>query len=296
VRAGRVEGLWLDGEWINTTFVPEGGLSEIWKSQNIFPPKELEGIWEPDWIHYEEIEKWVSENTYDNRPPYVSFGGSRINETRHYYAYGGTIVAYEGGNYWIEGVPLIEHIADNEVKTTAIYYDGSWINATGRVEFVEEPFVAASDFLFEFKSSFHGYIEKSSTVPNGYLSDFSSVGGRAEGSAPITFVFEFDNVWEPYESRLILLNGSVNVGNLWKPDELLKDNELTLYTALYNYVAERTVDGVKVNTDSIAVELMTIKLERIEGSYLFNAILSGDQRFAFDVSGIEVFIVEEEAP
>jgi hypothetical protein len=295
VMAGRVEGLWLDGEWVNTTLVPEGGLSEIWKSQNIFPTKELEGIWKPNWIPYEEIKNWISENADDNFPPYVSFGGARSNDTGHYYTYGGTIFTYEGGNYWIEGVPLIEYVADNEVKATAIYYDGSWIDATGKVEFVEEPFVAASDFLFGIKSSFHGYIEKSSAVPSGYLGYSSSVGGRVEGSAPITSVFEFDNVWEPYQSRLIVLNGSVDVGNLWKPDELLKDNELTLYTALNSYVADNTVDGVKVNTASITAKLMTIQLERTEGSYLFNSILSDDQRFTFDASGLEVFIDEEEA-
>ena len=161
VEAGRVEGLWLDGEWVNTTWVPEGGLLEIWRAQNIFPPKELEGIWEPNWIPYESIhEKLASENPDDISPPYVSFGGSRSNDTGQYYTYGGRIFAYEGGNYWIEGVPLIEYVADNEVKATTIYYNGSWIDATGRVEVVEKPFVAASGFLFGLQSSFQGYSEK----------------------------------------------------------------------------------------------------------------------------------------
>ena len=93
-----------------------------------------------------------------------------------------------------------------------------------------------------------------------------------------------------------MLNGSINVGNSWKPDELLKDNEITLYTQLNNYVAEHVVNGVKVNTASIVAELMTVQLDRTEGSYLFNSILSGGQRFAFDASGMEVFVVEEEAP
>jgi len=292
VMAGRVEGLWLDGEWVNTTLVPEGGLTEIWRSQNIFPPKGLEEIWEPNWIPYGEIDKWISENIDDNFPPCVSFGGSRSNDTRHYYTHGGRIFAYEGGNYWIEGVPLIEYVADNKVKATAIYYDGSWIDATGRVEVVEAPFVTASDFLFGLQSSFHGYTEKSSAVPSGYSVAFSSVGG----GGPINSLFEFDNVWEPYQSRLILLNGSINVGNLWKPDGLLKDNELTLYTALNNYVAESVVNGVKVNTVSIATEITSVQLERTEGSYLFNSILPDNQRFAFAASGIEVFIVEEGAP
>jgi hypothetical protein len=291
VEAGRVEGLWLDGEWVNTTWVPEGGLLEIWRAQNVFPTKELEGIWEPNWIPYESIEnKLASENPHDNLPPYVSFGGSKSNDTGHYYTFGGRIFAYEGGNYWIEGVPLIEYVADNEVKATAIYYNGSWIDVTGRVEFAEKHFVAASDFLFGLQSSFQGYA-KSSAVPSGYLTDFSSVGG----AIPKSFS-EFDNIWEPYQSKLILLNGSIHVGNLWKPDELLKDNEITLYTELHNYVAERIVNGVKVNTASTTAELMTIHLERTEDSYLFNSILSGDQKFAFAASGIEVSIVEEEAP
>jgi len=33
---GRVEELWLDGKLYNKTWVPEGGLEEIWRSQNIF--------------------------------------------------------------------------------------------------------------------------------------------------------------------------------------------------------------------------------------------------------------------
>jgi hypothetical protein len=41
VEAGRVESLWLDGEWVNTTLVPEGGLLEIWRSQNIFSNKRV---------------------------------------------------------------------------------------------------------------------------------------------------------------------------------------------------------------------------------------------------------------
>ena len=292
VEAGRVEGLWLDGKWLNTTWVPEGGLVEIWRSQNIFPTKELEEIWEPNWIPYEAIQKTLaSERPDNNLPPYASFGGSRSNDTGHYYTYGGRIFAYEGGNYWIEGVPLIEYVADNEVKTTAIYYKGSWIDATGRVEVVEKPFVDASDFLFGTQIGFNGYTEKSSSVPSGYSVDFSSVE-----SAPIDSFFEFDNVWKPYQSRLILLNGSVDVGNLWKPDELLKDNEITLYTILSNYVAENIVKEVMANTASILAELTTIHLDRNQDSYLFNSILSDNQMLAFDASGIEVFIVKEEAP
>ena len=57
-------------------------------------------------------------------------------------------------------------------------------------------------------------------------------------------------------------------------------------------MAESIVNGVKVNTVSIAAELATVQLERTEGAYLFKSILSEDQTFRIDSSGIEVFIVQ----
>lgn len=291
VGGGRVEGLWLDGKWINITWVPEGGLAEIWQSENIFPPKALEGVWENNWYPYEAINflKNVTSKYPDQEmPPYVSFGGDRSNDMGEYYTWAGTVFTLEGGNYWIEGIPLKEYIADHEVKATIIYHNGTWIDVTERIELEERPFVFANDLLMQVQTSFHGYnpnIEEDSSSPVGSYVDSSSVEGFNH-----KFIYDFDNIWEPNQSRLILLSGSMDIDNSWKPDELLKDNDITIYTQLINYVPENIVNGVKVNTVSTSTGLVTIQLQRIEESYLYNTILSGNQTSITDLPEVESFI------
>ena len=291
VGTGRVEGLWLDGEWINTTWVPQGGLEEIWRSENIFPPKALEEVWEYNWYPYDTInflKNMTSEFPDADIPPFVSYGGSRSNDAKQYYTRRGTIFTYEGENYWIEGVPLREYIADNEVKATLVYYNGSWIDATGMVKYEERPFVSASEVFMQVQLGFYGdspYVEEDSSFPVGSYLDSSILKG-------FKFIYEFDNTWMPYQSRLILLSGSVVVDNSWNPDELLKASEVTVYMELVNYVTENIIDGVKVNTVSTSTELVPIRLERNLGSYLYDDLSLGEDS-VFDLFDVEVFVLRE---
>ena len=296
VGTGRVEGLWLDGEWINTTWVPQGGLEEIWRSENIFPPKPLEGIWEHNWYPSDGISlirNASSEFPDADIPPFVAYSGSKSNELHQYYTRRGIIFTYEEGNYWIEGIPLREYVADNEVKATVIYYDGSWIDVTGRIELEDRPFVCADDFLMQVQFGFYGdspYVEENSSFPVGSYHDHSIVD-----TFNLSFIYEFDNIWKPYQSRLILLNGSIDISNSWNPDELLKDNELTIYMELVNHVAENVVDGVRVNTMLISTELVPIQLERNHDSYLYDTLSLGDTSI-FDLYEVEVFVLREDFP
>ena len=297
VGTGRVEGLWLDGEWINTTSVPEGGLQEIWLSENIFPPKDLEGIWEYNWYPHESINlirKAISEHPDRDILPLVAYGGTKSNELKQYYTRRGTIFTYEGGNYLIEGVPLREYISDNEVKATVIYYDGSWIDATGRVELEEKPFVFAEDLLMQAQFGFYGDnpdVGENSSFPVGSYTDSSSVD-----SFSLKFIYDFDNAWGPYESRLVLLSGSVEIGNSWDSDRLLRDNEITVYMELVSYATENVVNGVKVNTRSISTELFPINLERNHNSYIYDSLSLADSDYSsiFDLFDVEVFVLREE--
>ena len=282
VQGARVEALWLDGDLINTTWVPQGGLWEIWRSEDIFPPKELEGVWEPNWF----------QGDTNSPEPYITYGGGRSNDTGHYYHWGGRVSNIEGGNYWIEGVPLKEYIADNKVKATIIYLNGSWVDVTGRVELLKEtPFVSATELLVQINNKF-----------TGLKDDMSSITADSNAQSSVSFGFNseyfygFDNTWKAHESRLILLKGSITVSNLWNLDDLLEDKEITFYTALTNYVAENVVNGVQVNTVSTATELVTIELEIVGDSFFYNTILSDDQTFVTDSSGLEVFIVDGEGP
>ena len=281
--AGRVEGLWLDGEWLNTTWVPEGGLDEIWHSENIFPPKGLENIWEPNWYPDADPYGLLDSENYDYElPRFTPFGGTRSNGT-HYYTYDGTRFNYEGGNYWIEGVPLIEYIANNEVKSTIIYYDGSWIDVTGRVKAEERAFIIAKNLLVKSQTVFNGYSGENSSIPVGSSITSSTVDGN------LSFIYGFDNTWAPHQSRLILLKGFIDVGDFWGNSESLEE-EITFYVEAENYVDDNIVNGVVTNTVSTSFELKTTQLSVSEATYLYNSILLDDQTFVTASSSLEVFV------
>jgi hypothetical protein len=279
VGAGRVEGLWLDGEWFNTTWVPEGGLDEIWRSENIFPPKGLENIWEPNWYHSADPYGLLDSEKYGYElPPFTPFGGTRSNGT-HYYTYSGTRFNYEGGNYWIEGVPLIEYIVNNEVKSTIIYHDGSWIDVTGRVKTEERAFIIAKNLLVKSQIVFNGNSGENSSVPVGS----SIIDGK------LSFIYGFNNTWAPHQSRLILLKGFIEVGDFWGNSDSLEE-ELTFYVEAENYVDDSILNGVVVNTVSTSFDLKTVQLSVNEATYLYNSILLEDQTFVTASSGVEVFV------
>jgi hypothetical protein len=283
VGAGRVEGLWLDDEWLNTTWVPEGGLDEIWRSENILPPKELENIWEPNWYHNADPYGLLDSEKYDYElPPFTTFGGTRSNGT-HYYTYSGTRFNYEGGNYWIEGVPLIEYIVNNEVKSTIIYHDGSWIDVTGRVKTEERAFIIAKNLLVKSQTVFNGYSGENSSIPVGSSITSSTVDGN------LSFIYGFDKTWAPHQSRLILLKGFIDVGDFWGNSESLEE-EITFYVEAENYVDDNIVNGVVTNTVSTSFELKTAQLSVSEATYLYNSILLDDQTFVTASSSLEVFV------
>jgi hypothetical protein len=286
VGAGRVEGLWLDGEWINTTWVPEGGLDEIWHSENIFPPKGLEDIWEPNWYPDADPYGLLDSEEYDyDLPPFVSFGGTRSNRT-NYYTYSGTKFNYEDGNYWIEGVPLREYVVNNEVKSTIIYHDGLWVDVTGRVKVKEKSFISAEKLLLKSQTVFNGYSGENSSIPVGSFISSSTVEGSQH-----SYVYGFENTWAPHQSRLILLKGTIEVGEFWEFNNSLKE-KIIFYVEANNFVDDNIVNGVVVNTVSTSTELKTVQLDINETAYLYNSILQEGQTFVTDSSGVEVFVVQ----
>jgi len=125
--AGIVEGIWLDGEWLNVTWVPEGGLDEIWGREDEEPPGILS----------------FREQIF-----------SELNITVHSYGFSSSYYIIEGENFWMEGVPLQEYIYNNEIVATLIYTNGSWTNVTGRVEVKEEPYVSVTNSLLDLTTHF----------------------------------------------------------------------------------------------------------------------------------------------
>jgi len=73
--AAMVEGVWLDGEWLNVTWVPEGGLDEIWGTEGETHPQVIS-------LH----EKIFAE----------------LNISVSSYGFGSTRFTIEGSNFWME--------------------------------------------------------------------------------------------------------------------------------------------------------------------------------------------------
>jgi hypothetical protein len=158
-----------------------------------------------------------------------------------------------------------------------IYTNGSWVDVTGRVEVIERPYVSVTNSLL------HQMLNFNKDPEHSYTSDiissiYSGIGG-------------FNNTWAPHQSRLMMLNGTLNdVGAFWEGLESLKDGEITLFTGATNYVRDCIVNGTYFNTYSSATELKTVQLTITENEYMYNVILSDDQMFVTDDFGIEVFI------
>jgi len=247
--AAMVEGLWFDGEWLNATWVPEGGFDEIWGTESETHPQIIS-------LHEEIF--------------------AELNITVHSFGFGSTRYHIEGSNFWIEGVPLHEYIYNNKIVATLIYTNGSWIDVTGRVEVIEKPYISVTNSLLHQMLNFNKNPEHSYKSPIG-SSIYSGVGG-------------FNKTWAPNESRLIMLNGTMDVGAFWEGLEFLKSGEITVYVGSNNYLPDQVVNGTYLNTFSSTTELKTVHLEINGNQYLYTTILSDDQMFVADDFGVEVFI------
>jgi hypothetical protein len=191
--AGIVDGVWLDGEWLNVTWVPEGGLDEIWGTEGKVPPKIAS-------LH-EQI-----------------FAELNINVSS--YGFGSSSFVIEGENFWMEGVPLQEYIYNNEIVATLIYTNGSWTNVTGRVEVKEEPYVSVTNSLLHLTTSFVETPE--SNYPEfGMTNVYSGIDGFNNTWAPhqsrlilVKGTMDVGAFWEVLESlkegEITLYTGATN--------------------------------------------------------------------------------------
>lgn len=96
-------------------------------------------------------------------------------------------------------------------------------------------------------------------------------------------VFGFDNTWMPKESRLIGLTG-VNGSPEWFYRAL---NNSTIY--MYGGVAGQVAYKRSWTTETGA--LKQVPLQRVEGDYLYNALLKDNQMLTLHHNGLDAAIV-----
>jgi hypothetical protein len=245
-----VEGVWLDDQWINVTWVP----GEYPNGIAIIPQCPWGG---------------VTQTTIPNLPDNTFQSG-----------------------YLIEGVPIYErHVlnaASNTMKTyDYIYVNGSWVDVTGRisVNYPQPTIMATNTLVYEtlhvVSDCYFNALSPTNTTDSLQVPGMSVVWSGEGG---------FDKNWKSNQSRLIMMRGTKEVHNQESIDSL-ETGRIMLYGAVCDYLKDKQeMNGTLINTYSTATNLKEVQLQKTADGYIYNAIMSENQRFQPDQWGIEVFI------
>jgi uncharacterized protein YxeA len=181
---------------------------------------------------------------------------------------------------WIEGVKIQEYYKNYELAYTKINMNGTWVDVTGRIE-VERPSYwppqeQPMDAVLIWDS--RSLLQESSLDTHGFT--VLEVPPRGTPEA-------FDQIWAPYESRLIVVKDARPVQSKYFESEKLgklQNEEIVLNTVIQTRV---TVDNW---TDSArSKDSIQVFVETTEQGYQYS-ILPEDTIFTLDEFGVEVFI------
>jgi hypothetical protein len=251
-----IEGIWLDNEWLNVTWIPgvhPEGLGEVMSSP-----------WGSG-----VVVRYVGA-----MPTVIPSLPANASET----------------GYWMEGVPIKQYYFFNSSASTlqlwdTIYVNGTWVNVTGRIR-IEHPVTSVLEFgtIIQATTNF-----APRNAFNGNQPPDETIGPRVR-STVWSGEGDFNSTWAPQQSRLIELTGTVTVGSI----DILNGftaGKLNVYAAAINYIYDKPVNGTFYDTSSLTTQLKSISLEKTaDGNYLYNSILGENQMFQPDQFGVELFI------
>ncbi|MCW4046135.1 MAG: hypothetical protein NWE99_01030 [Candidatus Bathyarchaeota archaeon] len=252
-RGGLVDGIYLDGNWLNKTWIPGTDY-----------PNNLESI-----INDEYNTK------YAGAPSVVPALPKNASET----------------GIWIEGVPIAEYYNGIDLTATHIYINGSWVDVTGRVKpHNPQPLLISSNHIANtmLTPSVSAYAKTVTSIPTmGWTSGndfyYQYIGGRG-----------FDRAWLPYQSRLIVFNGTLTLASddyNSNITEALENGVVDLYGLVTSYTKEYQLgDDIIINTAYTATVIRTVTLQKTSEGYLYNAVLAPNQHFQVAQDGVEVHI------
>jgi hypothetical protein len=244
---GVVKGVWLDDKWLNVTWIPDKDY-----------PDNLMRIVTPS---------HSTETAVPELP---------VN------------AADEG--IWIEGVPIAEYYNSTALTSTSIYINGSWVDVTGRVRpDPEQPTVMATDTMVNqilpFSGEHYRNIGNATIGPTTTMPSWATYNGNGPTSIWPLKTDGFNNTWAPHQSRLIVLNGTLE-GNAG----ILPAGNITLYATASTYVNDWLVNGTYYDTITTSSWLNQVQMENTANGYLYNTVLSDNQQFQLDKYGVEAFI------
>jgi len=244
---GVVKGVWLDNKWLNVTWIP--------------------GTDYPDNL----IRIVTPSHSTETTIPTLSAD------------------AAEEGT-WIEGVPIAEYYNSTALISTSLYINGSWVDVTGRVRAdPEQPTVMATNTManqiLPFSGEHYRNIGNASVGPATAMPSWETYNGNGPTSIWPSKADGFDSTWAPHQSRLIVLNGTIE-GSAG----ILEAGNIKLYAKASTYVNDWLVNGTYYDTITTSTWLNQVQLENTASGYLYNTVLGENQQFQFDQYGVEAFV------
>jgi hypothetical protein len=292
---GIVDGVYLNGNWVNVTWIPEGR----WIDGKWIPmpyPQCLLALTQVYWNEYEgflsgpltsdDIAAFSEDHTINSAIPDLPTNASETG-------------------IWFEGVPITEYYDQTgNPLVTVMYINGSWVDVTGRVTVDKtQPFMVATNMLVDdvLTVGAQPYENWGNTTVGPITSLPNWSGGIGVGRAYSWLPFDwgnlkgFNNIWAPGESRLIMFNNTqmfiFSLGDSHSGLDALQTGNIKLYASVSNYIDNWPVNGTYYNTASTAVQVAQLQLENTPNGYVYNAVLADNQMFQLGISGIEVTIV-----
>lgn len=255
-----IEGIWLDEQWVDSTWVPGKDY-----------PNNL----------FREMQQ--NHNVTTTIPDLPSD-------------------AVENGT-WVNGVPIAQYRNVSGIAAVHIYINGAWVDVTGRVRAdPEQPFLYGTNTLIASSTTFsverypidYSNAEAFNANKTMIMSQFWKMNGDNAMSYRWAYGMEgnrgFDCTWQPQQSRLVMLEGTITVFSTSGFDAL-RSGEITLYAAVANYVSNPPVNGISYDNSQTAFWIKTIQLERTANGYVYNNSLGPNETFQTDVTGLEAFVV-----
>jgi hypothetical protein len=191
---------------------------------------------------------------------------------------------------WIEGVPIAEYYSNTALISTSIYINGSWVDVTGRIRAdPEQPTVMATNTLVNqilpFSGEHYRNIGNATLGPATTMPSWETYNGNGPTTQWPSRADGFNSTWAPHQSRLIVLNGTLE-GNAG----ILETGNIALYATASTYVNDWLVNGTYYDTITTSTWLNQVQLENTANGYLYNTVLSDNQKFQLDQYGVEAFI------
>jgi hypothetical protein len=296
---GITDGVYLDGKWVNTTWIPYSYYEENGTLIQESYPECL----------YRITNAYSSSDTVFSGPltPYEVPAFSADHSIN------GTIPglpsnASETG-IWFEGIPVAEYYSlSGQPLITMMYVNGAWVDVTDRVTTNQtQPITTATNVLLNevLTVGAQPYVNMNATV--GPVTALPTWGSGGAGKTYFTMPWEwanqpFNNTFGPHESRLVLFNHTQTFIVTSKDDpptqglEALKTGNITLYASVSNYITNWPVNGTYYNTVSTVTQVKPIQLEQTVNGYHYNAILAANQTFQQGKSSLEVTVAPRTKP